>query len=63
MTEQQLSVRSTKARDLAHKLAEKERRTISQVVARALENYAALDGTQTTESDSDFWSRINPWPD
>lgn len=41
MAEPQLSVRSARARELAHQLARRERRTIAQVVERALEEYAA----------------------
>jgi hypothetical protein len=36
----QLSVRSARARDLAHALAKRERRTVAQVVEMALEEYA-----------------------
>jgi hypothetical protein len=36
----QLSVRSARARDLAHMLAKRERRTVAQVVELALEAYA-----------------------
>jgi hypothetical protein len=32
MAEQQLSIRSTRARKLAHQLAKKEQRTVSQIV-------------------------------
>lgn len=39
MAEPQLSVRSSKARDLAHKLARRENRSIADVVERALELY------------------------
>ena len=39
MTEPQLSVRSAKARDLAHRLARRERRSIADIVERALEAY------------------------
>jgi len=39
MAEPQLSVRSAKARDLAHRLARRERRSIADVVERALEAY------------------------
>lgn len=39
MAEPQLSVRSAKARDLAHRLARRENRTIADVVERALEAY------------------------
>ena len=41
MTAPQLSVRSARARELAHRLAKHERRTIAEVVERALEAYAA----------------------
>ena len=40
MAEPQLSVRSARARDLAHSLAKSERRTVAQVVEKALELYA-----------------------
>jgi hypothetical protein len=43
MAEPQLSVRSARARDLAHRLARRERRTIAEVVERALEAYAARE--------------------
>ena len=39
MTEPQLSVRSAKARELAYRLANRERRTIAAIVERALEEY------------------------
>ncbi len=39
MAEPQLSVRSAKARDLAHRLARRENRSIADVVERALEAY------------------------
>lgn len=39
MAEPQLSVRSAKARDLAHRLARREHRSIADVVERALESY------------------------
>ena len=41
MTEPQLSVRSARARDLAHKLARQTRRPIARVVEAALEDYQA----------------------
>jgi len=40
MSEPQLSVRSARARDLAHSLAKRERRTVAEVVERALEEYS-----------------------
>jgi hypothetical protein len=39
MAEPQLSVRSAKARELARRLARRERRSIAEVVERALEAY------------------------
>ena len=39
MAEPQLSVRSARARDLAHRLARRENRSIADVVERALESY------------------------
>ncbi len=39
MAQPQLSVRSAKARDLAHRLARRERRSIADIVERALEAY------------------------
>ena len=41
MVEPQLSVRSARARELAHRLAKRERRTVAEVVERALEEYSA----------------------
>ena len=56
MTEPQLSVRSARARDLAHRLARREHRTIAEVVVRALEAY---DTAQTgREPAADFYTRI-----
>lgn len=43
MVTPQLSVRSSKARDLAHKLARRENRTIADIVERALESYEARE--------------------
>jgi hypothetical protein len=37
MAQQQLSIRSTRARNLAHMLAKKEQRTVSQIVEQASE--------------------------
>jgi len=39
MPEPQLSVRSARVRDLAHELARRERRTVAEIVVRALEAY------------------------
>ena len=41
MPEAQLSVRSARARELAHRLARRECRTVAEVVERALEAYSA----------------------
>lgn len=41
MPEPQLSVRGARARELAHRLAKRERRTVAEMVVRALEAYAA----------------------
>jgi hypothetical protein len=56
MAEPQLSVRSARARDLAHRLARREQRTIADIVERALEAY---DVAQTgRERAADFYARI-----
>jgi hypothetical protein len=41
MAEPQLSVRSAKARELAHRLARYERRSVAEAIERALEMYQA----------------------
>lgn len=56
MAEPQLSVRSARARDLAHRLARRERRTVADIVERALEVY---ESTQTgRELAADFYARL-----
>lgn len=57
MAEPQLSVRSARARDLAHRLAHRENRSIADIVERALEAYE----TQQTgrEPAADFYRRIS----
>lgn len=57
MAEPQLSVRSSKALKLAHLLAKKERRTVAQVVERALELYAHVEPER--EAAPDFYARIS----
>ena len=57
MAEPQLSVRSAKARDLAHRLARREHRTIADVVERALEFYEAKEAGR--EPASAFYARLN----
>ena len=57
MGEPQLSVRSARARDLAHRLAKRERRSVAEIVERALE---ACESAQTgRESASSFYARLS----
>ena len=56
MAEPQLSVRSAKARDLAHRLARRDRRSIADVVERALEAYEIREvGRETAAA---FYRRL-----
>ena len=56
MAEPQLSVRSAKARDIAHRLARRENRSIADVVERALESYEIQKAGR--ESASAFYTRL-----
>ena len=56
MAEPQLSVRSSKARELAHRLARRENRSIADVVERALESYEVREAGR--EPASAFYSRL-----
>ncbi|MER9231617.1 type II toxin-antitoxin system VapB family antitoxin [Mesorhizobium sp. M0622] len=56
MAEPQLSVRSARARDLAHRLARRENRSIADIVERALESYEAREAGR--EPASTFYARI-----
>jgi hypothetical protein len=56
MAEPQLSVRSSKARDLAHRLARRENRSIADVVERALESYEIREAGR--EPASAFYSSL-----
>ncbi len=56
MAEPQLSVRSARARDLAHRLARRERRSIADIVERALEAYAAREAGR--EPPAAFYERV-----
>lgn len=56
MAEPQLSVRSSKARDLAHRLARRENRSIADVVERALESYEVREAGR--EPASAFYARM-----
>jgi hypothetical protein len=57
MAEPQLSVRSAKARDLAHRLARRERRSIADIVERALEAYEVRETGR--EPASSFYERLS----
>lgn len=57
MAEPQLSVRSAKARDLAHRLARRERRSIADVVERALESYEIREAGR--EPAAVFYARLS----
>lgn len=56
MAEPQLSVRSARARDLAHRLARRERRSIADLVERALEAYEAREAGR--EPAAAFYARL-----
>lgn len=56
MAEPQLSVRSSKARDLAHRLARRENRSIADVVERALEWYEVRETGR--EPAAAFYARL-----
>lgn len=56
MAEPQLSVRSGKARDLAHRLARRENRSIADVVERALESYEVREAGR--EPAAAFYARF-----
>ncbi len=56
MAEPQLSVRSARARDLAHRLARRENRTVADIVERALEAYEVREtGREPAQS---FYRRL-----
>lgn len=57
MAEPQITVRSAKAHDLAHRLARREGRSIGEVVERALEAYEARGGSH--ESATAFYERLS----
>jgi len=56
MAEPRLSVRSAKARDLARRLARRERRSIADIVERALEAYELREVRR--EPASTFYGRL-----
>lgn len=57
MAEPQLSVRSAKARDLAHRLARRENRSIADIVERALEAYEVRETGR--EPAASFYGRLS----
>lgn len=57
MAEPQLSVRSAKARELAHRLARRENRSIADIVERALESYEIRE-TGREPADA-FYARLS----
>ncbi len=57
MAEPKLSVRSARARDLAHRLARREQRTVAEVVERALEAYEAAQAGR--EPAASFYARLS----
>jgi hypothetical protein len=61
MTQAQLNIRSTKAKNLATDLAKNQRRTVSQIVEIALEHYAReMPATKPREEKpANFWRDLN----
>ncbi|MDQ0395821.1 plasmid stabilization protein [Labrys monachus] len=55
--ERQLSVRSARASELAHRLAARERRSIAHIVERALDLYARQSIGE--EPASEFYARLS----
>jgi hypothetical protein len=61
MSEAQLNIRSTKAKNLASTLARQQRRTVSQIVELALEHYSnELPKVKVhAQEASNFWKDLN----
>jgi hypothetical protein len=57
MAQPQLSVRSAKARELAHRLARREKRSIADIVERALESYEIRQAGR--EPAASFYGRLS----
>lgn len=57
MAAPQLSVRSARARDLAHRLARREGRSIAEIVERALEAYEIKEAGR--EPAATFYARLS----
>jgi len=52
----QLSVRSARARDIAHRLARREKRTVAEIVELALEHYEASEAVR--QSAAEFYASL-----
>ena len=59
MAEPQLSVRSAKARDIAHRLARRQNRSIADIVERALEAYEIREAGR--EAAASFYERLSAY--
>jgi hypothetical protein len=59
MAEPQLSIRSAHAKKVAHRLAKKERRSISKVVEQALDLYERSTLEPPKETAGEFWNRMS----
>jgi hypothetical protein len=57
MAQPQLSVRSAKARELAYRLARREKRSIADIVERALESYEIREAGR--EPAASFYGRLS----
>lgn len=57
MAEPQLSVRSARAKEKAHRLARRENRTVAEIVERALEVYENEQAKR--EPASSFYDRVS----
>jgi hypothetical protein len=58
MTQSQLSIRSDKAKAMAHQFADEDRRTVTQVIEIALELYGDQRKAAKKESADEFWDRL-----
>lgn len=56
MPNPQLSVRSARAREIAHRLAKRERRSVAKVVENALERYEAQSNREPA---AQFYRRLS----
>lgn len=58
MSQTQLSIRSNKAKALAHRYAKEDRRTITQVIEIALELYGDRRSVLKREPADTYWDRL-----